>query len=311
MKKQLEEKQQLFAEVVVPDNLHADPSRALKPCAQCGETAVRRIYDQAHFPVVRCRGCGLMYADEHFTNEDLARFYSGDYYRRAYVCHPPQIDEQIANDYLRVFRRVDRETGGGRMLDFGSARGTFIGHLAKSDIGARWQVEGVDINADEIDIGRRQGHPVRVANVLANGLEDDTYDVITAFSVIEHLQDPETMLRALWHALKPGGRFLMIVPNGECLIIDLGLWAHRLSGGRLRSFSDNVFHEEHIYYFAPKTLPRFLAKCGYETTYIGFQPSYLEAHAPSWPLRLLGGGLRFLSWAIRRQTMLVAIARKI
>lgn len=310
MKEQLQKKQELFSGVVVPEHLHADPTKALKPCAICGRHEIKRIYLQAHFPVVRCKNCGLIYADEHFTGEDLAKFYSGDYYQRAYVCHPPMIDQKIAGDYLSTFRRVDAMIPGGRVLDFGCARGTFLAHLMSSDIGSRWQIDGVDINPDEIALGCKAGLPVRVADVLAGGIASGAYDAITAFSVIEHLQQPRVIVEALRDALKPKGKLLLIVPNGACFIISLGLWAHRLSFGKLRSFSDNVFHEEHLYYFSPKTMPRFLELCGLRSLEVSFQPSYLEAHAPSLPLRILGKGLGLVSRVLGRETMLVAIAER-
>ncbi len=307
---ELEAKKQPFVDVVIPENLYDDPDRALKPCVICGGVEVRRIYRQAHFPVVCCRSCRLLYADEHFTLKDLARFYSGDYYQSAYVCHPPQIDEKIAEDYLETFRRVHKMMGGGRILDFGSARGTFLAHLLRSELGKHWSAEGIDINRDEVEMGRRAGNPVRVANVMGPDLLRESYDVITAFSVIEHLQQPDEVVVRLHELLKPRGKVLIHVPNGDSLIIQLGALAHWLSGEQLRSFSDNVFHEEHLYYFSPKTMPLFLKKCGLKLVWLGFQPSYLEAHAPPGLVRIFGSLLGLSSWVFRRQTMLVAIAER-
>lgn len=310
MKKQLEQKKSLFADVVVPEGLHNDASRALKCCALCGGIDVDRIYLQAHFPVVRCRKCSLIYADEHFRDEDLTRFYSGDYYQRAYVCHPPQIDAKIAGDYVREFRRVDDRVKGGSLLDFGSARGTFLAALMRTEMGARWRCEGVDINADEIAMGRAKGLPVRVADISGNDVPSSTYEAVTAFSVIEHMKDPRAILAAVRRVLKPDGHFLMIVPNGKCLIISLGRLAAALFGDRVRSFTDNVFHEEHLYYFSPLTARRMLNECGFDVVEIGFQPSYLETHAPGIALKLPAALLRFASWVFRRQTMLLVLARR-
>jgi SAM-dependent methyltransferase len=311
MKKALKAKQELFAGVVVPDDLRALRDRALKPCAICQSTDARRIYQQAHFPVVKCGGCGLIYADEHFKSEDLAQFYTGDYYQRAYVCHPPQIDAKIAGDYVREFRRIDRlQPAGGRVLDFGCARGTFLGALAASDMGRRWELDGVDINADEVGMGQARGQPVRVADVFSDAIPDAAYDAVTAFSVIEHMQDPRRTVEALRRILKPGGRFLAIVPNGECLIVALGRLVARLGGERFRSFTDNVFHEEHLYYFSPATLTRLLGELGFAVEQIGFQPSYLETHPPGPIVALPAWGLRLTSWILRRQTMLLCVARK-
>ncbi len=311
MSRKLNEKQRLFAHVEVPEGLALRKSEAAKPCALCGGRAVKRIYMQAHFPVVRCRGCGLIYADEHFKAQDLREFYTGDYYQRAYVCHPKEIDAKISASYVAAFRRIDRrQREGGRVLDFGSARGTFLEALAASPLGERWQGDGIDINPDEVAMGVAKGLPVRVADIFTDEIPAETYDAVTAFSVLEHMQDPMKTLRALHRVLKPGGRLLLIVPNGRCLIVGLGRLAATVFGEKARAFSDNVFHEEHLYYFDPRTMPRVLSETGYEPLELGFAPSYLETHPPG---ILVGAGatlLRGLSWVTRRQTMLVAVGRK-
>ncbi len=312
MSRKLNEKQRLFAHVEVPEGVGQSKNEAAKPCALCGGRAVKRLYMQAHFPVVCCRGCGLIYADEHFKDEDLRAFYTGDYYQRAYVCHPKEIDAKISASYVDAFRRIDqRQPEGGRVLDFGSARGTFLEALAESPLGRRWRGDGIDINPDEVAMGVEKGIPVRVADIFTDEIPAESYDAVTAFSVLEHMQDPMATLRALRRVLKPGGHLLLIVPNGRCLIVGLGRLAAALFGERARGFSDNVFHEEHLYYFDPRTMPRSLIETGYEPLEHGFAPSYLETHPPGLLVGIGATLLRGLSWVTRRQTMLVAVGRKL
>lgn len=306
----LEDKHKLFEGVRAPEELGRDPNVTLKACAVCGRRDARRIYQQAHFPVVSCRGCGLVYADEHFTAADLGKFYSGDYYQRAYICHPKEIDRKIAGDYADAFARTASASRGGRLLDFGSARGTFLAELARRGYGARWETLGVDINADEVAMGAAQGLPVRCVDVIARPLPDASFDVVTAFSVLEHMQDPAATLRALARMLKPGGEMLLTLPAGDCLILWSAVAASRLFGRLARRYCDNVFHEEHLYYFTPKTLAAAFRAAGLEPVAFRGAPSYLETHPPT-PLVALGAyALRAASWALGRRTMLIAVARK-
>jgi hypothetical protein len=81
-------------------------------------------------------------------------------------------------------------------------------------------------------------------------------------------------------------------------------------GHRARGFTDNVFHEEHLYYFTPTTIGRALTDVGFEVREIFYTPSYLETHPPG-PLVAIGAyGLRLASWVFRRQTMLGVVARR-
>lgn len=303
-------KKDLFASVSVPEGLHADPRRAMKPCCLCGGQAVKRLYLQAHFPVVKCDGCKLVYADEHFRDADLQSFYSGDYYERAYVCHPAEIDGKIAADYVRSFERVDRALGGGRLLDFGSARATFLGELKKRGFEDRWQLEGVDINPDECRMGTEAGLDVHCGTIDEERYDGAEYDAITAFSVMEHLQDPVSIVERMAEVLRPGGELLFIVPAGDCLILDLAIIASRILGDRVRGFTDNVFHEEHLYYFTESTMKRLLEPRGFRVREFFYTPSYLETHPPSFLVGLGSSGLRGASWMLRKQTMLGVVATK-
>jgi SAM-dependent methyltransferase len=306
----LHDKQQLFADVRAPEALRRDPKLTLKACAICGARDARRIYQQAHFPVVKCRRCGLVYADEHFTAADLARFYSGDYYQRAYVCHPKEIDRKIAGDYADAFAMTAAARRGGRLLDFGSARGTFLAELKRRGVGERFELLGVDVNPDEVAMGVAQGLPVRRQDLLAEPLPPESFDVVTAFSVLEHMQDPAATLAALARVLKPGGELLLTLPAGDCLILWSAVVSSKLLGRAARAYSDNVFHEEHLYYFTPSTLAAAFRAAGLEPAWFKGAPSYLETHPPSAAIAVAAYALRAASWALRRQTMLVAAARK-
>jgi 2-polyprenyl-3-methyl-5-hydroxy-6-metoxy-1,4-benzoquinol methylase len=46
-----------------------------------------------------------------------------------------------------------------------------------------------------------------------SGLENDTYDVIISFQVIEHIKEDKEYLREIHRVLKPGGKALITTPN--------------------------------------------------------------------------------------------------
>jgi 2-polyprenyl-3-methyl-5-hydroxy-6-metoxy-1,4-benzoquinol methylase len=304
-------KKELFSTIESQEVFHQDASVVLKPCAICGGRSGKRLYMQAHFPVIACQECSLVYADEHFKETDLAEFYSGDYYQRAYICHPPEIDKKIADDYVKAFERVDRLHAGGRLLDFGSARGTFIKELRSRGYSDRWEFEGLDINPDEVDMGRADGLQITCGTLDTAAYDPARFDMVTSFSVLEHLQEPLQELRKLHGIVKPGGHLLAIIPAGNCLILKLAVLASRVLGERAREFTDNVFHEEHLYYFSRTTLRRALRDCGFEVEAFFGLPSYLETHPPGFLVAVAATGLRVASWALRMQTMLGVVARRV
>ena len=76
-------------------------------------------------------------------------------------------------------------------------------------------VEGLETSPDARAIARQRLGDSLVLHErpLPGGLpEGKRYDVVTAFDVLEHLEDPLPALRAIHGALQPGGFFLCTVP---------------------------------------------------------------------------------------------------
>ena len=45
------------------------------------------------------------------------------------------------------------------------------------------------------------------------GVEDDTFDFVISFQVIEHIEDDKEFVREIYRVLKPGGKFILTTPN--------------------------------------------------------------------------------------------------
>lgn len=110
--------------------------------------------------------------------------------------------------------RLDLEPS--RILDAGSEDATFTYWLADRYPAA--QVVAVDIDAAAMD-ACRAARPARYADrvefvtaALAD-LPPSTFELATAFDVLEHIDDDVGALRALYTALAPGGTLLVHVPT--------------------------------------------------------------------------------------------------
>jgi 2-polyprenyl-3-methyl-5-hydroxy-6-metoxy-1,4-benzoquinol methylase len=66
---------------------------------------------------------------------------------------------------------------------------------------ARWRCE-------------RRGIPVRTIDLKVQTLEQERYDVITCFDVLEHVSDPLAALARIRNALRPGGILFLYAPVG-------------------------------------------------------------------------------------------------
>src|SRR3954463_14102002 len=96
------------------------------------------------------------------------------------------------------------------VLDVGCGPGTITVDLAERVAPGR--VVGLDVSADPLDEGRAPaaGRGVQVTfavgDVYALEAPDDSFDVVHAHQVLQHLTDPVAALREMARVCRPGGR---------------------------------------------------------------------------------------------------------
>jgi SAM-dependent methyltransferase len=96
-----------------------------------------------------------------------------------------------------------------RILDVGCGTGANLLMLSKYG-----QAEGVDVSEDALEFCRARGlDKVQVGAAEELPYEDGTFDLVTAFDVVEHLDDDLAGLKEMRRVLRPGGRALLFVPT--------------------------------------------------------------------------------------------------
>src|SRR5918993_3994173 len=113
----------------------------------------------------------------------------------------------IAAFVEEICRRVsDRRP---RILDVGCGTGANL--IMLSNYG---DAEGVDVSEDALAFCRERGlDKVRLGAGEALPYEDGTFDLVTAFDVVEHMDDDLAGLSEMRRVLRPGGRVLLFVPT--------------------------------------------------------------------------------------------------
>ena len=115
---------------------------------------------------------------------------------------------KILADFVEAICRqvTDRRP---RILDVGCGTGANL--LMLSNYG---DAEGVDVSEDALAFCRERGlEKVQLGAGEELPYEDGTFDLVTAFDVVEHMDDDLAGLREMRRVLRPGGRVLLFVPT--------------------------------------------------------------------------------------------------
>ena len=103
-------------------------------------------------------------------------------------------------------------TSGSKVLEIGFGNGEFLTYANSQ----HWLVKGVEVNQVLVDLAKSKGYDAMSSDNFKR-LPHNTYDLIVAFDVIEHIPEAEILnfLQTILSLLKPGGVFLARCPNGD------------------------------------------------------------------------------------------------
>jgi SAM-dependent methyltransferase len=126
--------------------------------------------------------------------------------------------------------------------------------------------------------------------------------------VIEHLSQPDDVLREVWRVLEPNG--ILVVGTGNA-----ASWTVQFMGGGWDYFQVSR-HGGHISFFTPGSLARLAARCGFridrlETRRVEFVESYQASPLVYRCLKILGEVLNPPARLLNRGHDMRAFLRKV
>ncbi len=163
------------------------------------------------FALVKCDKCQLVFTNPRPTSENISVYYESD----QYISHSNKSLSPVQFAYKLVRRFTLKQKSkllkslspkGSLLLDYGAGTGHFLKFMKSQG----WHVSGVEPNAKARKIAESQ-----LNSPLSNSIEsqNDQYDIITAWHVIEHVHDLTRTLKELTKRLAKNGHLVIAVPN--------------------------------------------------------------------------------------------------
>jgi SAM-dependent methyltransferase len=210
-------------------------------------------------PLVRCTGCGFLFAPVA-SAEELHALYTSAYFESYPGGRPYDADEEQRRHEAAVrLRWLRRFVSHGRLLEIGSASGWFLAQARD----AGFEVEGVEPSADVAHAAsERWDVPVQATTAEGAALPEGELDVVVAWHALEHIAMPAPVLARLRAALRRGGLLLIEVPN-------LASAASRAQGRAW--FHLDLAH--HVGHYAPPTIADLLRRTGFEPLQVDTFPT--------------------------------------
>ena len=175
---------------------------------------------QEDFEIVECLDCKLLFTTPRPDKSKIGKYYKSENYL-SHNEHKKGLVPWIYNQVKKVnIRKKFSITAQNRtfkngyrtkphILDFGCGVGDFL-HYAQQN---GYEIMGCDLSEDarllsSEKLGKATATPEEIF-----ALPDSTFDIITMWHVLEHIDDLKYQIEQLYRLLKDKGRLVVAVPN--------------------------------------------------------------------------------------------------
>jgi 2-polyprenyl-3-methyl-5-hydroxy-6-metoxy-1,4-benzoquinol methylase len=237
--------------------------------------------------VGRCRECGLTSVVQKPSAEQLAQLYDS---ARGYEQYVTSLNvkglRQRHSHALRRIRLLLPPTAGTPcVFDVGAGQGDFLD---------RARISGFEVYGNEVSEPAAQlcaeRHGIHlVPKELRDVSDSGSFDAVTMWCVIAHVNDPYELLEHSLRILKPGGILYLHTPRW-CLIDTVGLAATRCTRGLVSHITDRRINAAHLRLYTAANLTEMILSAGFEminiTPTVGYslrtQAYYEGMGIPAW-----------------------------
>lgn len=222
-------------------------------CPACHRGAQREAGERhLEWALYECPNCSL----QHFwpASNPGADWYEAN----SMYCARDTVVDWLAWYQEEALRQLPVRSG--KLLDVGCGNGTFVA----AALARGFDAAGIDFSCTAIEMGRAHFgieplYCMSIAELRAR-FPGQLFDVVTAFEVLEHMDDVRAFLDELATVLRPGGYLVVSLPNRD---------------RRPRMLNEGDLPPHHFTRWSAAAMKRVLAQHGFEVHSISINPPRL------------------------------------
>ena len=167
------------------------------------------------YKVINCKNCKFIHILPISSDDELSVLYKKKYYQKTKPCYIKGNETEMEYWNLTFDEKLETlskhiKSRSKRILDVGCGPGFFL-RRAKSK---GWNILGIEPSEVAAKYAQNQGIPVIIDFFQrVDFLKLGKFDAIHMFDVLEHTNDPVTILKNCFSILKKGGILILEAPN--------------------------------------------------------------------------------------------------
>lgn len=223
-------------------------------CNLCGSSGPKlTLWTDNTLHAIQCKNCRVIYCHPLPTSEEVNRLYPKKYYQ-SYLDDIARRNAHTQGHFRRIQPWLNKP---GRLLDLGCG----IGYFANFARHLGWEVSGIEPSGWAAAYARDHFRINVFNGSLAKAhFPEKSFDLITLWDVLSHLDNPLDTLKEINRVLKDNGLILLRVPASNAFSFRFA-WMMSFFG----QSSQSIIHFPYqIYQFNPGSLKWLLSLSGFQ-----------------------------------------------
>lgn len=215
------------------------------------------VASEEKFNIVRCTNCTLEFTNPRPSEEKIGVYYQST----KYISHAGSDKSELGVTYkiydwvrnfsigskLRIIKGYHKD---GNLLDLGCGLGYFLNGVKEDKT---FEAIGADVSDEAVNYVEKEfGIKVVKENHL-NTINDNHFDIITQWHVMEHVHRLDERMKLLKRILKKDGTMFIAVPI-----------SNSFDSRYYKTFWDGYDVPRHLYHFTPSSFTKLMNENGFD-----------------------------------------------